>query len=42
MRSSLADREMWKQEGERFSVVTKEAGEQEYMSSRLAGKEIWR
>jgi hypothetical protein len=39
---SLADREIWRQEGERFIVVAKEAGEQEIMRSRLADGEIRR
>ncbi len=41
-RSSLADREPWKQEGERFRVVDMEAGEQEVTRSRLTNGEILR
>jgi hypothetical protein len=41
-RSSLADREAWKQEGERFRVVDIEAGEQEVTRSRLTNGEILR
>jgi hypothetical protein len=41
-RPSLADRETWKQEGERCSVATGEAGEQEFTRSRWADGEIWR
>jgi hypothetical protein len=39
---SLVDSGIWKQEGERFSVVTKAAGEQEVTRSRLADGEIQR
>ncbi len=39
-RSSLAGGWLWKQEGERFSVVTKEAMNKRSRGSRLADEEI--
>ncbi len=39
-RSRLAGRWIWKQEGERFSVVTKEAMNKRSRGSRLADEEI--